>query len=267
MYLGNDMMKQVMEFEGDIHTDINSGNYNYTFIAKSLDTTLLGLPEFVDKVVSSDDSRFVNYTMIVDKDEVNNLLVVEIVGLGIKLFFRPPCTDELLNNMELPMVPGAVFNIKREKWKMVNLNHSEFEIASFPLGPSLKDKATELNVSKPVYVQYLLLSNSITDIGYNDSLCYETYEIFTDTCKTEEEQLNMLKPCSSIYAEKKFLECLTSKHPLLEYTTILKQFFQRCEKTICLKDAEECEKMKKEMPTLTGCPLPRKIAEIDCNYL
>ena len=259
------MMKQIMEFEGDVHID--GDVYNFTFIARSLDTTILDLPEFEGQVVSSNDSRFVNYTMIVDKDAVDNLLVVEIIGLGIKLFFRPPCTDGLLNNMELPMVPGAVFNIKKENWKMVDLERSNFGIASFPLGPSLKDKATELNVSKPVYVQYLMLDNSTTEIGYNDSLCSETYRIFTQECRMEHDKLEMLQTCSSIYAEKKFLECLTEKHSMEEYSSIQKKFFQRCEMVLCKKDAVGCKNMLMEMPFLTKCPLPEKIKTIDCSTI
>ncbi|RUS84229.1 hypothetical protein EGW08_007981 [Elysia chlorotica] len=267
VYLGNDMMKQVMEFEGDIHTDLDSQAYNYTLVARSLDTTVFDQPEGVNNVVSANDSRLVQYTMTVDKDAVDNLLLISIKGLGIRLFFRPPSTVEHLNNVELPMVPGALFTIKKDFWKLIDLTYSEFQIASFPDSPSLKDLATEHHVSKPVYVQYLLLANSTTEVGYDDFMCYQTYEIFHQQCKTEDDRLRMLQICSSVYADSTFLECLTEKHEMEEYINIQKEFFQRCERPLCLKDANECVKMKKEMPEFTGCPLPQKIQDLDCNSI
>ncbi|MGK1492027.1 hypothetical protein ACRE9F_28030, partial [Klebsiella pneumoniae] len=172
VYLGNDMMKQIMEFEGDVSKDIDSDAYNYTFVARSLDTTLSDQPAGVDNIVTIDDSRFVDYTMNVDKDTMDNLLTVEIKGLGVKLFFRPPSMDEKINSLELPMVPGAVFHVKEDSWRLVDMSESEFTIASFPEGPSLKEKATESKVSEPVYVQYLMLSNSTQQVGYNDTICH-----------------------------------------------------------------------------------------------
>ncbi|MGH5083252.1 hypothetical protein ACRFG5_27745, partial [Klebsiella pneumoniae] len=245
---------QIMEFEGDVSKDIDSDAYNYTFVARSLDTTLSDQPAGVDNIVTIDDSRFVDYTMAVDKDAMDNLLTVEIKGLGVKLFFRPPSMDEKINSLELPMVPGAVLNVKRESWKMVDLTKSEFDVASFPQGPSLKEKATEHKVSKPVYIQHLLLKDSTDKIGYNDTICSRSHEIYTKECVNQERQWSMLQSCSSIYADQTFLKCLTEKHSMDEYIPMHKQFFQTCASVLCTKNTGECNKMKSEMPQITGCP-------------
>ncbi|GFR82549.1 hypothetical protein ElyMa_002365700 [Elysia marginata] len=269
VYLGNDFMKQTMEFEGDVFQDVNSGSYNYTFIARSLDTTVLDKPDDVVNIATADDSRFVDYTMAVDKDALNNLLKVEIMGIGATLFFRPSSMFEDINNMELPMVPGAVFNIKRDSWKMVDTTLSHFDIASFPEGPSLKVKATELGVSKPTLVQYLMLSSSTEDVavGFNDTICDAIHSVFESKCKTEKEKMDNLMICSSVYAEREFLECLTSKHSKEEFTVIHKEFFHRCMIALCNMDSIECENMQKEMPKITGCPLPKKIAGLNCDSI
>ncbi|RUS84228.1 hypothetical protein EGW08_007980 [Elysia chlorotica] len=267
VYLANDMMKQVMQFEGDVHSADNSQFLNYTLLARSLDTTLSEQPKGMYNVVSTNDTRFEEYTMTVDKDAVDNLLLVSIKGLGITLFFRPPNEDASLDNMFLPLVPGAVFNIKRENWGMVDEARSEFDIASFPDGPSLKDKATELQVSKPLYVQYLLLANSTTEIGYDDSVCYETHRIFKDVCQTEEDKLSMLAVCNSIYSDPAFLYCLTEQHSMEEYRPMHKAFFQMCANSLCSKSSTICEKMQQDMPKVTGCHLPSKIQELDCNSI
>ncbi|GFR82546.1 hypothetical protein ElyMa_002365600 [Elysia marginata] len=265
VYIQNDLMKQIMEFEGDVLVDTDTNSYNYTFLARSLDTSLLDEPEMQDRSMEIVDTRFSEYIMAIDKDAFNNLLHVQIPGLGVTLFFRPPSMHEEIDNIKLPMVPGAVFNIQRDSWKMVDISKSEYDIAAFPEGPSLKEQATDMKTSLPTYVQWLLLQDSLSDLGYNDTICYKTREIVNLECRTEEQKLYMLGACSAVYADKGFLECLTERNTMHEYLDMHKLFFQTCASVMCTKNTSGCEKMKREMPEVTKCPLPKKIQDIDCS--
>ncbi|GFN97338.1 hypothetical protein PoB_002384400 [Plakobranchus ocellatus] len=270
IFYGTEFMRQAMGFEGNVMKDVDGEGYSYLLVAKSVEMEFSDESDSESKSdIVPEESPLLLYTMDVEEDVLDNLLTVKIYGLGISIYFRPPSKGEGLNNLQLPLVPGAVFSIDDTHMKKVNIEKSQYNLAAWPQGPSLADLAKSLKVSKPVYIQYLMLNNSLPIIPVLDPepICHEIDTSFQEKCNSTEIQLYMLKTCPSIYADKTFLECLTEKNTEEEYVSAQREFFLDCELSLCLKDAKACEEMKKDMPIRTKCPLPKKIEELDCSSL
>ncbi|GFN97336.1 hypothetical protein PoB_002384200 [Plakobranchus ocellatus] len=258
----DDDMTQIMEFTGDVSDD----GKDYILVAKSQQMSIDSTPKGVEPSVSAESSLW-GYTMDVEMDAHNNFLTVVIVELGVKLLFRPPSTSVHVNNKELPLVPGAVFTVDEDHWKYVQFGPSQYSVAAWPEGPSLEEMATEHNMSKPLYVQYLMLNHSMPFIPVEprDAICEDISNNFHRICTKDETRVEMVNICSSIYAEKDFITCLSDKQSMDEYEEVQKDFFRQCQISLCQGNVTACEEMRKNMPELTKCPLPLKIQELDCS--
>ncbi|GFN97334.1 hypothetical protein PoB_002384000 [Plakobranchus ocellatus] len=256
----DDFMMQSMEFTGDVSED----GKDYILVAKSLRMSTRSGGEGTSV---SEESSLWGYTIDVEMDTHNNFLTVVIVELGVKLLFRPPSTSVHVNNKELPLVPGAVFTVDEDHWKSVDFGDSQYNVAAWPDGPSLEEMATEHNMSKPLYVQYLMLNHSmpLIPVEPRGSICEDISKNFHRSCTKDETRVEMVDICSSIYVEKDFLTCLSDKESMDEYEEVQKDFFRQCQISLCQGNVTACEEMRKNMPELTKCPLPLKIQELDCS--
>ncbi|GFS08867.1 hypothetical protein ElyMa_006606500 [Elysia marginata] len=217
-----------------------------------------------DWMTPSEQTQFMadGSEVITEYDHVNNLAIIEVAAIGLRMWFRPVDKFALERNPEcVPQVPGVVMTV--DKGKSASTQFSAVDLSSTPGGPDLRQFATGLGMSINMYAIFLTLySSPLDEIDSHCPACDKANIEFKRLCSAT-DMSKSINVCGHLYHNQTFLACI-AKQNLNE--TFLPHIFNDCLYATCGNSKTDCQALKAHIKRV-GCKEPEPLQQLDCGVL